>query len=115
MYKNVCKEVIACEFCSVDLAAKNGILKVDKEGYHRDAYKQGKAAKHICFSRQCFTCGEKYDRLQTENHRCAVKKLTTVDKLKEDKKPYGIITVILKHELTKTRTEMTCLLSTWQY
>ena len=30
MYKNVCKEVIACEFCSVNLAAKNGVLKVDK-------------------------------------------------------------------------------------
>ena len=85
MYKDVCKEVMACEFCNIDLAAKNGVLKVDKEGYHRDAYKKAKAAKHVCFSRKCFTCGEKYDRLQTENHRCAVKKLTTTDKLKEDR------------------------------
>ena len=30
MYQNVCKEVIACEFCNVDLVAKNGILKVDR-------------------------------------------------------------------------------------
>ena len=85
MYKNVCREIMACEFCSADLSAKNGVLKKDKEGYHRDAYKRGNAAQHVCFSRKCFTCGEKYDRLQTQNHRCAVRKLTTVDKLKEDK------------------------------
>ena len=73
IYKNVCKEVIACEFCSVDLAAKNGVLKVDKEGYHRDAYKIGKAAKHVCFSRKCFTWGEKYNRLQTESQMRSAK------------------------------------------
>ena len=85
MYKNVCKEITACEFCSVDLAAKDGAPKKDKEGYYRDAYKIGKAAQHVCFRRKCFTCGETYDRLQTENHKCAVRKLTTVDKLKEDR------------------------------
>lgn len=86
MYDNVCLEVMACEYCYVDLKAKRGERVFDKEGYFRDAYKLGAAAKHVCFSRKCFTCGLKYDRL-IENHKCYVKTMTDKerDELKEDR------------------------------
>lgn len=86
MYDNVCAEIKACHYCFIDLKAKDGELICDKQGYFRDAYKRGAAAKHICFSRKCFTCGEKYDRL-IENHKCYVKNLSPreIDELKEDR------------------------------
>ena len=86
MYEDVCKEIRACDYCFTDLKAKKGELVCDKEGYFRDAYKLGTAARHICFSRKCFTCGMKYDRL-IENHKCYVKRLTPreKDELKENR------------------------------
>lgn len=86
-YKNVCKQVRACSFCNTDLkCTKEGVFVQDKEGYFKDAYKLGTAARHICFARKCFICGEKYDRLVGE-HKCYVKPMTEtqVKQLAEDR------------------------------
>lgn len=86
-YKNVCKQVRACSFCNADLKCdKEGVFVQDKEGYFKDAYKLGAAARHICFARKCFVCGEKYDRL-VGDHKCYVKPMSKsqVEQLVEDR------------------------------
>lgn len=84
---NVCLEVRACNYCHVDLKCKNGEFIKDKEGYLKDAYKLGKNSKHICFSRKCYTCGLKFDRL-VGDHLCHVQKVTAKQKeqIDEDRK-----------------------------
>lgn len=76
VYENVCKEIRACGHCKADLQCdKSGKFKLSKDGYRKDAYKKGKAAKHVCFARTCFICGVKYDRL-VEEHKCYVRPLS---------------------------------------
>ena len=49
MYRNVCQQVKACDYCHFDLKAKNGQYLVHTSGYRRDAYKRGVNDEHVCF------------------------------------------------------------------
>ena len=70
IYKNVCRQVMACPICKTDLKAKDGQY-VEIDGFRKDAYKKGKAGQHTCYGVKCVTCDMTYDQ-RIGKHQCYV-------------------------------------------